>query len=602
MTALPDPLQHWAPELEGLSDTSLAAFAPWLPRLAAALGPFVDARADGTEEPEGFDGIANKGRYERLLISEWLLAEEAPLEFMRRAAMGRQLFTKLARKQPAQSRCCVVLLDAGPAQLGAPRLAQLAALIVLARRAREASARLVWGIVQGPTQLREGFDQAGVLALIAARTWTPVDREQLEAWRDHLRAIDLQADERWLLSDPSAAAAARSSGPWATLWITEPLPRPGDGFARTLALEVHDNARSRPPRSLALALPEDQRAVVIFREPFRRAPPVVAPIERRRFAQWTFPVPRRIWIDQAGRRIFARTPEGAVFGFHIPSSPNEEPGHPRLVTPRPDASILAVTARGRRMISLSVEQGQLVLDSAHKSNQTTLTTRHSTLAGLVRSLRGDETLMFDQHGYLLHTQAGQLWRLRASEEGLECQVLVEQGAGAIALNSSLTLLAVNHPGGPRICSVSATETRQLSAGDPGAEIVGFGWGLLGSHPPLLCRRSDGGYFVKWEGPDCAVDPPGPGERIIGTTLTNNSREVPMPGLLLIDASRRKIVHTGQDAAVVLKSFAAPISAATLGSSRGLVVAWTEDQQLWVYDLISSRTLMNMRVLAGESPA
>ena len=51
----------------------------------------------GDGEPDGYDGIASRGIYERLVTSEWLLADEEPDEFDRRAAMGEHTFTRLAR-------------------------------------------------------------------------------------------------------------------------------------------------------------------------------------------------------------------------------------------------------------------------------------------------------------------------------------------------------------------------------------------------------------------------------------------------------------------------------------------------------------------------
>jgi hypothetical protein len=136
MIALPQSLAEWTVDLDCFSETLQTAFAPWLPQLDALIGPPHAPRPQHDGEPEGFDGLTQRGRYERLLLSEWLLADEEPLEFMRRAAMGQHLFTALARKSPTQSRCCLVLFDTGPTQLGAPRLAQLALLIVLARRVR----------------------------------------------------------------------------------------------------------------------------------------------------------------------------------------------------------------------------------------------------------------------------------------------------------------------------------------------------------------------------------------------------------------------------------------------------------------------------------
>ena len=48
--------------------------------------------------PDGFDGITDRGHPDRLLMSQWLLAQEVPLEFARRAAEGELLYLAPARQ------------------------------------------------------------------------------------------------------------------------------------------------------------------------------------------------------------------------------------------------------------------------------------------------------------------------------------------------------------------------------------------------------------------------------------------------------------------------------------------------------------------------
>ena len=57
------------------------------------------------------------------------------MEFSRRAATGEHAFFQIARRAPAHAMSSVAILDAGPLGLGAPRIAHLATLIVLAARA-----------------------------------------------------------------------------------------------------------------------------------------------------------------------------------------------------------------------------------------------------------------------------------------------------------------------------------------------------------------------------------------------------------------------------------------------------------------------------------
>jgi hypothetical protein len=69
-----------------------------------------------------------------MVIGEWLLADELPDEFLRRAAAGELLYLGTAHRHDPPHGVVRVLVDTGPDQLGAGRLVQLAALIVVHRR------------------------------------------------------------------------------------------------------------------------------------------------------------------------------------------------------------------------------------------------------------------------------------------------------------------------------------------------------------------------------------------------------------------------------------------------------------------------------------
>ena len=97
------------------------ALGAMVQRLSALIGRMNATYFHGVD-PDGFDGVEQRGEYHRLLTSEWLLAEEVPDEFLRRAAMNEHLFLRLARNEPQGGRRTLVFLDAGPMQLGSPRL------------------------------------------------------------------------------------------------------------------------------------------------------------------------------------------------------------------------------------------------------------------------------------------------------------------------------------------------------------------------------------------------------------------------------------------------------------------------------------------------
>ena len=73
---------------------------PWLQRLSLAMGPLRAERHLGSGNPDGVGGLSRRGTYERLLVSEWLFADELPDEFARRAAMQEHLFLELSAASP----------------------------------------------------------------------------------------------------------------------------------------------------------------------------------------------------------------------------------------------------------------------------------------------------------------------------------------------------------------------------------------------------------------------------------------------------------------------------------------------------------------------
>ena len=145
MSNLPPALRPWALQLSIFPEDLALSLGPYVARLAAAIGSLRPRGETEGGEPQGYDGLTRRGPYERLLLTEWLYALESPDEFIRRAAFGEHAFLKPAFKQPQGSRRTVALLDAGPDQLGSPRIAHLATARGAAapRRGRRRRVRLV---------------------------------------------------------------------------------------------------------------------------------------------------------------------------------------------------------------------------------------------------------------------------------------------------------------------------------------------------------------------------------------------------------------------------------------------------------------------------
>lgn len=194
---LPAALQPWHAWLQWFSPGPAAHIGTLVQRLHPLLGPFHDQSHGGRREPDGLDGLRQRGAYERLLVTEWLLAEEVPEEFLRRAAMGEHLFLATCPRRGEPERLIVALFDAGPLQLGGPRLAHLALWVLLAQRAMEAGGTLRWGVLQAPGELHEAHDVQHVLQLLESRSFVPGDVSHWERWRAVLAKRMTQAAECW---------------------------------------------------------------------------------------------------------------------------------------------------------------------------------------------------------------------------------------------------------------------------------------------------------------------------------------------------------------------------------------------------------------------
>ena len=121
MVALPPELSRYAAELGGLAPPLAAALGPLVRELARLIpAPSAHGKASLDGEPTGFAGIGRRGSVERLLASEWAVAEIEPLEMLRRAADGELLYHEVAYESPTGRLESVVLFDAGPDSLGSP--------------------------------------------------------------------------------------------------------------------------------------------------------------------------------------------------------------------------------------------------------------------------------------------------------------------------------------------------------------------------------------------------------------------------------------------------------------------------------------------------
>src|ERR1044072_7437545 len=184
---LPPSLSQWAGYLKIFPHEVSLALGPIIQRVSVLIGSLHPQLNQPEGEPDGFDGLNRRGTYERLLLSEWMLADELEDEFMRRAVMGEHLFLNRARSSPAGTRASLALFDAGPSQLGSPRIAHIAALIVLANRADSAGSTFSWGMLQQPeTPAFQDVNACNIMTLLEARSHCEVSETQIAAWEEQL--------------------------------------------------------------------------------------------------------------------------------------------------------------------------------------------------------------------------------------------------------------------------------------------------------------------------------------------------------------------------------------------------------------------------------
>ncbi|KAF1030811.1 MAG: hypothetical protein GAK37_01098 [Pseudomonas sp.] len=247
---LPDVLQPWGRWLVGVAPEYWPLFADLLGRINPVLGPLRGRHQGGVPEFDGLGDLHRRGTYERLLSSEWLLADELPEEFLRRAAVGEHLFLAPQYRAREANRMLVVLFDTGPLQLGAARLIHLAVLILLARRAEEGGAQLRWGILQRPQALH-GFDATAQLKqLLDARTYEVATEAHAHAWQAWLAEQPFETGECWMLGQrlPEALAATHR------VQVSRSL----DGNALIFDLAGRRVTLPTPPERAALALLKGQ--------------------------------------------------------------------------------------------------------------------------------------------------------------------------------------------------------------------------------------------------------------------------------------------------------------------------------------------------------
>lgn len=378
---VPAVLDRYLSHLQAFGEGTRGVLGPWLGPLAALVGPPVERRsADPIAPPRGWSGLSNRGPYDRLIASEWLLADELPDEFLRRATSGEHLFVELDRVTEVQAQRTVVLFDVGPDQLGAPRLVHLALLVVLTARA--ADQQLSVGVLQGSELFEPALAPEVGRALGAAPTRTLPARNHAEDWARRL--AEAGATELWVVGGPSA------------------LTLPFDRAERVLVTEEWRTGglrvvrRGQGPQAEVSLPPPPPSAGIVLADPFSPASRVAGAVEHVAAAygasQWLL---LRIRSGGQDRLVALATPDTARARARGLAT--------RVI---PGWSLVAAGRTRQQAVSVWHRDGELLADGMSGGG------RMPQPAGFVVDREGPLSALFgSRHLLVLPDAGGRLWEL-----------------------------------------------------------------------------------------------------------------------------------------------------------------------------------------------
>jgi hypothetical protein len=367
LTSLPRALEPWEPELRLFAGDLAPVVGALCARLSQAIGPLRVQSTTPSDEPNGYASLSRRGPYERLLASEWALQLESPDEFVRRASQGEQLFLELERSVSATSMEAWLLLDSGPSQLGAPRLAHLAALVAFSRRAREAGLLLRWASLRNWDQAPQIEFTPGTIGewLIARSPYAPTAFDA-STWSNQLptRSSNVVPDV-WLVGGPSVVGFAATHG-WSSVVVRE--------APDATHLDVLIAPARRRAVELQLPLPQQRDQVRLLRDPFASLPTPKPPNPKRTAAVALHPR-TRLAFSHDTHRLFARTAQGGITALPIRNTARATYGLPRTFEPPESTRIIAAYWASRRNRGVIVKRDDGVWVSDWEGNlQNRLTT------------------------------------------------------------------------------------------------------------------------------------------------------------------------------------------------------------------------------------
>ncbi len=589
---LPESLHRWRDWLAWFAEDLQPEVGMLIKRLHPLLGTFLGTRLAGVQEPSGLGNLSRRGAYERLLASEWLLAQDMPDEFLRRAAGGEHLFLAPPTHSPQADRLIVALFDAGPLQLGASRLAHLALWVLLARRARDAGGELRWGILQSDPALHAATEAAHLRSLLKARTYDLATVAHHQAWQAWLTEHAPRPGECWLIGHDADAGVGGPS------WTHSVHVR------QALAEEAIDvRIRSgNTERRLTASLPPAAIAVRLLKGRFQHETTVsdrVPGVSPHRLA--TLYPPQ---LSMQGTHVAVPTLDapGAMV-FHVPKGKEAHVAKPRRYLWAPGQQPLAAAFLKKRFCTLLSDSGELHFWQPDRVDTRARPSRDAfdappgrrgfLPAAWLRGAGGDCVCVLDLSGRLVY------WRARGIPPAGQ-----QEDDGLQYLASGVVGMAQIHDG-----------VLMYLQRDEGMLVL-HRWQLLGE-----CQRwglggaaditevlFGGGQLWRERFGACAVRKGAQPEQVWtlysplqGDSLGFGSSVVCLPAgwraiglaqsrsglvfrLITLDASRTRLALHGTGAAEVLYTSASPIVQHAVSPVGDLVALLAEDRTLTVYSV------------------
>ncbi len=580
MSGLPLALAPWAAQLTPFAPDLALVLGGFARRIAAALGP-LPARAAIAGEPDGVDGLSRRGAYDRLLLTEWLLAEELPDEFIRRAAASEHLFLDRGSRGQGVARRSIALLDAGPDQLGSPRIAQLALLVVLASRAEAAGLALEWGIAQEPSSgLAQGFGADLARRLLDARTEQPPSAALLAQWSPKLPQ---GCDDLWFVGGPGLLSLAP---PGASRLLAEDVTDPSVRQVR-LALVARGIRRE-----LILELPPRSDCTRLLRDPFHST--VVEPTR----APGKIVAEAGVVFAANGRHAVVRLQGGDLLDVHIPNSPRAPAGRARRIAGQP--GLLGLGCGGKKPpLTVSVQEGALAFKGRRRSVLIqpgpgaclpSIPTASEPI-GVVHVSRGEEHLWVLDSARVLHQASLPGGPFRVASAGVPSFVSSGDFVAYVACCDGELELVIESP--------SSRRSEALGHGS-GRAFVSAPWVSL----LVAAELAPGGTWTVRErswapgsrmlGVGRLLCPPA-GTEVIGVTLGPSN----LPGLLLLEADRRNFTLLDRTGLRPAFEAAGVVAAAAVSPRESTIGYTTRGGELLAFSLRHQAALLHL--VPGAAP-